>query len=55
MRPRKKYDQVDVIAAIIGVFIGLGVLIAPIVPDRFLGWVGAVVLLSMILVVTGVG
>ena len=51
MRPRKKFDQADVVAAIIAGPIVLGVMLAPVVPDRF-GWiVGAVMLLPLVLVV----
>lgn len=50
MRHRKRYDQADVIAGIIGGSIGLGVLIAPMVSDSVLGWVGVLTFLSVILV-----
>ena len=50
MRHRKRYDQSD-----IGAAIGLGVMIAPVVPDRF-GWlVGAIMRLPVIMVAEFVG
>lgn len=51
----RKYDQSDCIAGIIGGSIGLVVMLAPVVPDRF-GWlVGAIMLLPVILVVAFAG
>ncbi len=51
----RKYDQSDCIAGIIGGSIGLGVMIAPVAPDRF-GWlVGAIMLLPVIIVAAFVG
>ncbi len=51
----RKYDQSDIIAGIIGGSIGLGVMIAPVVPDRFRWFVGAIMLLPVIMIVAFVG
>lgn len=52
---RRKYDQSDIGAAIIGGSIGLGVMLAPMVPDRFRWLVGAIMLLPVIMVAALVG
>jgi hypothetical protein len=51
MRPRKKYDQSEIGAAIIGGLILVGVMGSAMVPDRFVWVFGAVLLLPVALVV----